>query len=106
MPDHRIRRRDESKGGGPFGNLRILPCESVQEARENVAIALGRTKEGDEELWVAEVDGRAIGFMLLEFARIWGHKGEAFEEEAGRIDWLDVHPEFQRRGIGKELLPV
>jgi len=83
--------------------LRTWPCESVQEARDNVAIALGRTREG-EELWVAEVDGRAVGFMLLEFTRIWGHKGEVFEGKACCIDWFDVNPESQRKGIGKELL--
>jgi len=85
--------------------LGTLPCEDIGEARENVVIALGRTKEKGEELWVAEVDGRAVGFMLLEFTRIWGHeRGEAFEVEAVCIDWLDVHTGFQRKGIGRELL--
>lgn len=43
----------------------------------------------DGELWVAEEDGRVVGFAAAE---------------AGRIDWLYVHPEFQRRGIGRSLL--
>jgi len=53
---------------------------------------------------VAEVEGRAVGFMLLGFTNVWGHKGEAFEEEVVGIDWFDVHPDFQRRGVGTFLL--
>jgi len=68
-------------------------------------MAVKRVKDNTKsEIWVAEVEGRAVGFMLLEFTKVWGHKGEAFEEEAVGIDWFDVHPGFQRKGIGKELL--
>ena len=56
------------------------------------------------ELWVAEVEGRAVGFILLEFTRVWGHRGEAFDEEAVCIDWLVVHPGFQGGGIAGKLL--
>jgi len=69
-----------------------------------VRTAVKRVKEGKEELWVAEVDGKAVGFMSLEFTKVWGRKGEAFEEEAVGIDWFDVSPEFQGKGIGRELL--
>jgi len=84
--------------------LKTWPCEDVREARQNVASAVKRAKEGKEELWVAEVEGRAVGFISLEFTRVWGHEGEAFEEEAVGMDWFDVHPDFQGRGIGRELL--
>jgi len=84
--------------------LRTWPCESIQEARENVAAAVKRAKEGKEELWVAEVEGKAVGFMSLEFTRVWGHRGEAFEEDAIGVDWLDVSPDYQGKGVGKELL--
>jgi len=83
--------------------LRTWPCDDIREARDNVAIALIRRGEGGE-LWVAEVDGRGVGFMLLEFTKVWGREGEAFEGEGVCIDWFDVHPEFQRRGIGGALL--
>jgi len=53
---------------------------------------------------VAEIDGRAVGFMLLVFTKVWGHKGETFEEEAVGIDWLDVHRDFQRKGISGQML--
>jgi len=86
--------------------LQTWPCESVKEARDNVAIAVKKTEEGKEgeEIWVAEIEGRAVGFMLLGFTNVWGHAGEAFEEKAVCIDWFDVHPDFQRQGIGEELL--
>jgi ribosomal protein S18 acetylase RimI-like enzyme len=84
--------------------LKTWPCKDIREARENVATAVKRVREGKEEFWVAEVDGKAAGFMSLEFTKVWGHGGEAFEEEAVGIDWFDVSPDFQRRGIGGELL--
>lgn len=67
-------------------------------------MAVKRAEEGKEEIWVAEVDGRAVGFTVLEFTNVWGRGGEAFEEEGICIDWLDVHLDFQRKGIGKDLL--
>jgi len=85
--------------------LRTWPCEDIEEARKNVAMAVKRTKDDkNSEIWVAEIDGRAVGFMLLAFSKVWGHKGETFEEEAVSIDWLDVNPDFQPKGISGQLL--
>jgi len=85
--------------------LRTWPCQDLHEARENVAIAVKHAKmNGNEEIWVAEVEGRAVGFVLLGFTKVWGHKGEAFEDEAVGIDWFDVHPDFQGKGIAEGLL--
>lgn len=86
--------------------LRTWPCESIQEARKNVAVAVRKCTEAKqkEEIWVAEIEGRAVGFILLEFTRIWGDKGEAFDQKAVGIDWFDINPDFQRKGIGKQLL--
>jgi len=84
--------------------LRTWPCENIQEARDNVAAAAKRMREGKEEIWVAEAEGKAVGFMSLEFTRVWGHRGEAFEEDAVGIDWFDVSPDYQGKGVGKELL--
>lgn len=97
--------RDEDFDDYAHTLLKTWPCEDIREARENVAMAVKRTKEnGEEEIWVAEVEGKAVGFMLLEFTRVWGHQDESFEDEAVGIDWLDVHPDFQRKGIGRELI--
>jgi ribosomal protein S18 acetylase RimI-like enzyme len=85
--------------------LKTWPCEDIQEARQNVTMAVSRIKESeDEEIWVGEVEGKAVGFMLLEFTKVWGHKGETFNDEAAGIDWFDVHPDFQRRGVGSHML--
>jgi len=85
--------------------LKTFPCEDIREARQNVTMAVERIKENEkEEIWVAEVGGRDAGFMLMGFTKVWGHKGEAFEQEAVGIDWFDVHPDFQGKGVGRELL--
>jgi len=47
-----------------------------------------------DQVWVAEVNGRAIGFMILS-----PNKDGSLE-----VDWLDVHPDFQRMGIGTLLV--
>ena len=85
--------------------LKTWPCENLQEARQNVTMAVNRTRANvNEEIWAAEVEGKAVGFMLLGFTKVWGHKDEAFNNEAVGIDWFDVHPDFQRKGIGNRLL--
>jgi len=68
-------------------------------------MAVKRVKDSEnEEIWVAEVEGGAVGFILLGFTKVWGHMGEAFDEEAVGVNWFDVHPDFQNRGIGGALL--
>jgi ribosomal protein S18 acetylase RimI-like enzyme len=47
-----------------------------------------------EQVWVAEIESRAVGFMILV-----PNKDGSLE-----IDWLDVHPDFQRMGIGASLV--
>jgi ribosomal protein S18 acetylase RimI-like enzyme len=85
--------------------LETWPFDNIKEARENVLQAVKRVKKNEnEEIWVAEVEGKAVGFILIGFSKIWGRKGESFDEEAVGIDWFDVDPKFQGKGIGKELL--
>jgi ribosomal protein S18 acetylase RimI-like enzyme len=47
-----------------------------------------------EYVWVAEVDSRGVGFMILV-----PNKDGSLE-----IDWLDVHPNFQGMGVGTSLV--
>ena len=47
----------------------------------------------DNLLWVAEADGRAVGFAFVEML-----------EKSAHLDELDVHPDFMQRGIGKALV--
>lgn len=47
-----------------------------------------------DQVWVAELDVRCVGFMIL------------VPEADGtlEIDWLDVHPDFQHTGVGALLV--
>ena len=47
-----------------------------------------------DQVWVAEVNGRGVGFMILS-----PNKDGSLE-----VDWLDVHPDFQCMGIGTLLV--
>jgi len=47
-----------------------------------------------DQVWVAEIDSRAIGFMILV------PKSDGSLE----VDWLDVHPDFQRMEVGTLLV--
>ncbi|MGA3021159.1 MAG: GNAT family N-acetyltransferase, partial [Candidatus Micrarchaeales archaeon] len=84
--------------------LQTWPFKNIQEARENVAEGVKRAEAKGEEIWVAEVDGTAAGFIIIEFTKDWSDGGESFKDETVCIDWFDVNPKFQQKGIGKELL--
>jgi ribosomal protein S18 acetylase RimI-like enzyme len=43
-----------------------------------------------EQVWVAEVGTRGVGFMIVS----------PNNDGSLEVDWLDVHPDFQRTGIG------
>ena len=75
--------------------LKTLPCDDIEEAQENVRIVMERLQEGERELWVAEIEGTAVGFMLLEFET---------EERNVEIDWFDIHPDYQEQGLGTVLV--
>jgi ribosomal protein S18 acetylase RimI-like enzyme len=47
-----------------------------------------------DQIWVAEIDVRCVGFMIL------------VPEADGslEVDWLDVHPDFHHTGIGTMLV--
>jgi ribosomal protein S18 acetylase RimI-like enzyme len=48
----------------------------------------------DHDTWVAEVDGRVVGFVNVTFDDA---------ERSGEIYMVAVHPEVQRRGVGSSL---
>jgi len=45
-------------------------------------------------LWVAEVDGKVVGFVAYELYE---------NDKTGEVQLLAVHPEYQNHGIGTEL---
>jgi ribosomal protein S18 acetylase RimI-like enzyme len=64
-----------------------------KESASELEAVLEKT-EGKGEVWVAEVSGRAVGFMILT----------PNDDDSLEVDWLDVHPDFQRMGIGTQLI--
>jgi len=75
--------------------LLTLPCDDLDEARENVNIIIERLEKEPRELWVAESDNFSVGFMLLEFET---------EDQNVEIDWFDIHPDYQKLGVGIALV--
>ena len=76
---------------GPNIHTSIWPDwkTSQREAIESVC------KDGEKTVvWVAELDGKVIGFL----AYVLKHK-----EKTGEVQLLAVHPEYQNLGIGTEL---
>jgi ribosomal protein S18 acetylase RimI-like enzyme len=62
---------------------------SQREAIETVCT------DGDQTIvWVAEWDGRAVGFLAYQLD---------FKEKVGEVQFLAVHPDYQNRGIGTAL---
>jgi ribosomal protein S18 acetylase RimI-like enzyme len=64
-----------------------------KEAGEELQAMIGKLTRNDQ-VWVAEVDGRAVGFMILT----------PNNDRSLEVDWLDVNPRVQRRGLGTLLL--
>jgi ribosomal protein S18 acetylase RimI-like enzyme len=66
-----------------------LGNEAEQELRARI-----EKMTSEEEIWVAETDKRPVGFMILS----------PNQDGTLEIDWLDVNPDFQRRGIATILV--
>jgi ribosomal protein S18 acetylase RimI-like enzyme len=86
--------------------LLTWPFDSIVEARENASTAVEKAHAAVEksELWVAELDGIAAGFMLLEFSSNLSLGPDDTGCHSVEIDWLDIHPTFQGKGAGAALV--
>jgi len=62
-------------------------------AEEELAARIQKMTEKDE-IWVAEADAKAVGFMILT----------PNNDGTLEVDWLDVHPDRQRKGIATNLV--
>jgi GNAT superfamily N-acetyltransferase len=71
--------------------LRIYPDWLASQARDVAGICRGYL----DSTWVAEVDGRAVGFVVVVFDR---------SARSAEIEMLAVDPEHQRRGIARALM--
>jgi GNAT superfamily N-acetyltransferase len=56
-----------------------------------------RVVDDDMEVWVADIDGRAVGFAAAK---------QHTDRNMGEIYMLAVDPDYQRRGIGSALTEV
>ena len=66
------------------------PAQVAAWAHEDRDMAAFAAKHASRPIFIAEVDGAAAGFSDLA--------------TDGLIDFLFVHPDFQRRGVGRALL--
>ena len=62
------------------------------KAEQELVARIQKMTEKDE-IWVAEADAQAVGFMILS----------PNDDGTLEIDWLDVDPDFQRKAIATSL---
>jgi len=78
--------------------------QSLKGAEGLIRKRLETLNEKGEQIWTAEIDGKAVGFMLIYFENPPCPPELGLEGEWLVIDWFDVHPDFQRKGLGTLLL--
>ena len=66
-----------------------MPITEVESWATNLSVAGMEQKIRALEIWVAEIDGRAVGWGAIH---------------GDRLEGLYTDPDFARRGIGTELL--
>ena len=88
----KIRRYEERDFPAYVGTLQKT-TEWGNEAEEELTARIRKMTEKDE-IWVAETDAKAVGFMILT----------PNDDGTLEIDWLDVHPEFQRKKVATNLV--
>lgn len=86
-------RRYEERDFGAYVDTLEKTTSWGDDAEEELAARIQKMTDKDE-IWVAEADGKAVGFMILT----------PNDDGTLEIDWLDVYPDFQRRGIATNLV--
>ncbi len=86
-------RRYEERDFGAYASTLEKTINLGDEAEEELAARIQKMTEKDE-IWIAEADGRVVGFMILT----------PNDDGTLGIDWLDVHPEFQHKGVATNLV--
>ena len=86
-------RRYEERDFGAYVDTLEKTTSWGDDAEEELAARIQKMTDKDE-IWVAEADGKAVGFMILT----------PNNDGTLEIDWLDVHPEFQRKAIATNLV--
>ncbi len=78
--------------------------QSHEDAKETIENRLKTLEDKGEQIWIAEIDGKAVGFILIYFENPPSPPELGLEGEWLVVDWFDVHPDFQRKGLGTLLL--
>ena len=85
----------EDEDFGPVVDIAVDPLGQARSEAEGVIRWASRSE--DAEIFVAESDGRVVGFLMLEWPGTgWNRTAE--------IGWVAVLPENQRKGIGSALM--
>lgn len=85
-------RRYEERDFAEYASTLEKTTSWGKEARDELRAMLAKVNK--EQIWVAEVDRRAVGFMILTLN----------DDGSLEVDWLDVHPSFQHMGVGTSLV--
>ena len=88
----KIRRYEERDFKAYVGTLEKTTSWG-DEAEEELTARIRKMTEKDE-IWVAEADDKAVGFMILT----------PNNDGTLEVDWLDVHPDRQRKGVATSLV--
>ena len=89
----RAARRRARRVASADNDLTLDEWEALLEAYLDLAATHENEGLFDDEVWVAEVDGRVAGFIA-------GSVGP----DGGEITWIYVDPSLYRRGIGRTLV--
>lgn len=75
--------------------IALGPLGQVQSEAEGVILWASRSDSA--QVFVAEADGKVVGFLMLEWLGTnWNRVAE--------IGWIAVLPKFQRKGFGRALI--
>jgi ribosomal protein S18 acetylase RimI-like enzyme len=86
-------RRYEERDFSAYASTLEKTMNLGAEAEAELAAMIRKMTEKDE-IWVAETDAKAVGFLILT----------SNDDGTLEINWLDVHPEFQRKKVATNLV--
>jgi ribosomal protein S18 acetylase RimI-like enzyme len=86
-------RRYESRDFVDYVSTLEKTTKLGRNAREDLKARMEKLTRRDQ-IWVAEIGYRAIGFMILV----------PNNDDSLEVDWLDIHPSFQHMGVGTLLV--
>ena len=81
-----------------FGQVLDIAVGPLRQARsEAEGVIHWASRDESAQVFVAEVNGKAVGFLMLEWPGTWWNR-------VAEIGWIAVLPEYQRKGFGTALM--